>query len=128
MFYYLLSIPLLTKERRTKTISNSSFSFRLGIEGEREFKSKLSEINQNMKVLGSELKVVSSAFDGQEKSVRSLSARNDVLKKTVDEQKEKVRLLTEALQNASESFGENDRSFIYQTNILVKCYSLHIRI
>ena len=90
-------------------MSNSAFGFRLGIEGEREFKSKLSEINQNMKVLGSELKVVSSAFDGQEKSVRSLSARNDVLKKTVDEQKEKVRLLTEALQNASESFGENDR-------------------
>ena len=88
---------------------SSSFGFKLGIEGEREFKSKLSEINQNMKVLGSELKVVSSAFDGQEKSVRSLSARNDVLKKTVDEQKEKVRLLTEALQNASESFGENDR-------------------
>ena len=109
-------------------MSNSSFGFRLGIEGEREFKSKLSEINQNMKVLGSELKVVSSAFDGQEKSVRSLSARNEVLKKTVDEQKEKVRLLTEALQNASESFGENDRSFIYQANILVKCYSLHIRI
>ena len=45
-------------------MSNSSFGFRLGIEGEREFKSKLSEINQNMKVLGSELKVVSSAFDG----------------------------------------------------------------
>ena len=107
---------------------SSTFGFRLGIEGEREIKSKLYEINQNMKVLGSELKVVSSACDGQERNVRSLSARNDVLKKTVDEQKEKVRLLTEALQNASESFGENYRSFIYHTNILVKCYSLHIRI
>lgn len=90
-------------------MSGNSFGFKLGIEGEREFKSKLTEINQTMKVLGSELKVVSSEFDGQEKSVRSLSARNDVLKKTVDEQKEKVRLLTEALKNSSESFGENDR-------------------
>lgn len=86
-----------------------TFGFKIGITGESEFKRKLSEINQDMKVLGSELKAVSAQFDGQDKSVQSLTAKNQVLHKSVDEQKFKVQALTEALDNASTSFGENDK-------------------
>ena len=86
-----------------------NFGLKIGIEGEKEFKKALSEINQSFKVLGSEMKLVSSQFDSNDKSIQALSARNTVLNKEIDAQRQKIETLRAALQNASESFGENDR-------------------
>lgn len=86
-----------------------NFGLKIGIEGEKEFKKALSEINQFFKVLGSEMKLVSSQFDKNDKSVQALSARNTVLNKEIEAQKNKVETLRAALRNAADSFGENDR-------------------
>ena len=86
-----------------------NFGLKIGIEGETEFKKALSEINQSFKVLGSEMKLVSSQFDKNDKSVQALSARNTVLNKEIEAQKNKVETLRAALRNAADSFGENDR-------------------
>ena len=86
-----------------------NFGLKIGIEGEKEFKKALSEINQSFKVLGSEMKLVSSQLDKNDKSVQALSARNTVLNKEIEAQKNKVETLRAALQNAADSFGENDR-------------------
>jgi phage-related minor tail protein len=86
----------------------NDFGLKIGIEGEREFKQALRDINQNFKVLGSEMKLVTSQFDKQENSIGAVTARNKVLNKEIEEQKEKVNLLEKALKNAADSFGEND--------------------
>lgn len=86
-----------------------SFGLKLGIEGEKEFKQALTDINKNFKVLGSEMKLVASQFDKNDNSVEALTARNEVLNKQIDAQKSKIESLRSALKNASESFGENDR-------------------
>ena len=39
-----------------------NFGFKIGVEGEKEFKKALSEINGTMKVLGSEMKLVESSL------------------------------------------------------------------
>lgn len=49
-----------------------SFGLKIGLEGEKEFKKALSEINQSFKVLGSEMKVVSSQFDKNDIPCRHL--------------------------------------------------------
>ena len=85
------------------------FGLKIGLEGEKEFKKALSEINQSFKVLGSEMKVVQSQFDKNDNSVEALTARNQVLNKEIEAQKQKIETLRSALANASESFGENDR-------------------
>lgn len=85
------------------------FGLKIGLEGEKEFKKALSEINQSFKVLGSEMKVVQSQFDKNDSSVEALTARNKVLNKEIEAQKQKIETLRSALANASESFGENDR-------------------
>ena len=64
-----------------------NFGLKIGIEGEKEFKKALSEINQSFKVLGSEMKLVSSQFDSNDKSIQALSARNTVLNKEIDAQR-----------------------------------------
>ena len=55
------------------------------------------------------MKLVESQFSSQDKSVEALTARNDVLNKNIDTQKSKIETLRSALENASSSFGENDR-------------------
>ncbi|NCC05945.1 MAG: phage tail protein, partial [Proteobacteria bacterium] len=86
-----------------------NFGLKIGVEGEKEFKSALRDINQSFKVLGSEMKLVTSEFDKQDKSIAATAARNEVLNKAIDAQKDKISTLEAALRNASESFGENDR-------------------
>lgn len=86
-----------------------NFGLKIGLEGEKEFKKALADINQSFKVLGSEMKVVQSQFDKNDDSVEALTARNQVLGKEIDAQRKKIETLRQALENASTSFGENDR-------------------
>lgn len=90
-------------------MGNDDFGLKIGIEGEREFKNAIREINQSFKVLGSEMNLVASQFDKQDKSVEAVAARNRVLSKEIDSQKEKIATLEKALANAASSFGETDR-------------------
>ena len=45
-----------------------NFGLRIGVEGEKEFKNALSDINRSFKVLGSEMNLGTSQFDKQDKS------------------------------------------------------------
>ena len=87
----------------------NDFGLRIGVEGESDFKRALYEINQTFKVLGSEMTLVTSQFDKNDSSVQALTSRNTVLNREIDAQKGKIETLRFALENASESFGENDR-------------------
>ena len=88
---------------------SENFGLKVGLEGEKEFKKSLTDINNSFKVLGSEMKLVDSQFDKNDKSAKALTARNQVLGKEIDQQKQKIETLRAALTNATESFGENDR-------------------
>ena len=88
---------------------SDNFGLKIGIEGEKEFKNSIREINSSFKVLASEMNLVTSQFSKQEASIQSLSSKNEVLNREIAAQKEKIELLKNALTNASESFGENDR-------------------
>jgi Phage-related protein len=85
-----------------------NFGLKIGLEGEKEFKNALRDINQSFKVLGSEMTLVASQFDKNDKSVQAVTARNAVLNKEIDAQREKITTLKAALDNAASSFGEND--------------------
>ena len=86
-----------------------TFGLKIGLEGEKEFKKALTEINQSFKVLGSEMKLVESQFGKNDSSAEALAARHRVLSEQVEAQKKKVEMLKQALANAAETFGENDR-------------------
>lgn len=89
-------------------MSDSTFGLKIGVEGEREFKKALTEINREMRVLGSEMKLVASQFDKNETSAAALSAKNAQLAKEVEAHRNKVETLKAALENSAQSFGEND--------------------
>lgn len=87
----------------------SNFGLKIGLEGEKEFRNSLRDINTSFKVLGSEMNLIASQFDKNDRSVGALTARNELLNKEIDTQKSKISTLEKALQNAASSFGETDK-------------------
>lgn len=85
----------------------NDFGLRVGVDGEAEFKRALKEINTEMRTLGSEAKLVASQFDDNDKSIAAMTERSKVLSKQIDEQKKKIDLLSDGLQNAKTKYGEN---------------------
>lgn len=89
-------------------MADSSFGLKIGLEGEREFKRAITDINREMRVLGSEMKLVASQFEKNDQSAAALTARNQALGREIEAQRSKVETLRSALENAASSFGEND--------------------
>lgn len=81
---------------------------RIGIDGEKEFRKELQDINQQLRTLGSEMKAVTSAFDENTDSQEALAAQAQVLNRQIDTQKQKLSQLEKGLQMSSEKYGEND--------------------
>ena len=82
---------------------------RIGIEGEKEYKKAIQDIVSGQKVLKSELELVSAKFEGQEGSIEGLTAKHDVLQRTIYSEQEKIETLRKALKNSAQAFGESDQ-------------------
>ena len=72
---------------------SDNFGIKIGVEGEKEFKNSLREINSSFKVLASEMNLVTSEFSKNDKSMQSLSFKSEVLSREITAQKEKIELL-----------------------------------
>ena len=72
---------------------SDNFGIKIGVEGEKEFKNSLREINSSFKVLASEMNLVTSEFSKNDKSMQSLSSKSEVLSREITAQKEKIELL-----------------------------------
>lgn len=81
---------------------------RICIDGEKEFRKELQNINQQLRTLGSEMKAVTSAFDENTDSQEALAAQAQVLNRQIDTQKQKLSQLEKGLQMSAEKYGEND--------------------
>lgn len=80
-----------------------NISTRMSIEGDAEYKQKLSGINSEIKTLGSQLKLTESQFAGQANSMAALTAKGSALSNLYQAQQQKVNALAEALKNAQTS-------------------------
>lgn len=79
---------------------------RLSFDGEKEYKDNCAQINSNLKELSSELKLSSAQFSDNGKSVDALRSKQDILKKTFDEQKTKVAETEKAYNAMKDAQGE----------------------
>lgn len=94
---------------------------RIGIDGEKEFKSALSAINAEMKTLDSSMKLMQEEFADMADSEEAVAAKSGILTKSVETQERKISLLTseydrannklsglaDALETAEREFGKN---------------------
>lgn len=82
---------------------------KIEVDGEKEYKQAISELNKGNQVLASELRKVSEQYKGNEGSIEALNAKGEVLQKQLQQQQDKVSLLQDALKNAARQYGEADK-------------------
>lgn len=90
-------------------MATSDIGVGLKVDGEKEFKQAISDINREVKLLTNEMKLVTETFKGNAQSQDALREKSRVLNEQIDKQNEKIRKLQEALDNAKEEYGENSR-------------------
>ena len=82
---------------------------RIGIEGEKQFRDAIKDINTHLKTLGTEMMAVTSKFNKNDNSVEALTAKNKVLNKQIEAQRQKLSELQKGLDAATQKYGENSR-------------------
>ena len=79
---------------------------RLGVDGEKAFRSSIDAINANIKSMGSELKAVTAQFAKNADSEEALTAKNQVLAKSIAATKEKISVLDKQLERQAEKLRD----------------------
>ena len=88
----------------TRTITT-----RIALDGEKAFKDQMAQVNGELRNLKSEMTLVDATFKGQANTTEALTAKHKVLQGSVEQQREKVRALTQAVEDATQAYGDNDK-------------------
>lgn len=84
-------------------------STRLALDGEKEFKKQLSDVNSELRNLDADMKNVTESFKGNANTAEALRAKQKVLTGQIEQQEEKVRALRQALDDAEDAYGDNNK-------------------
>lgn len=85
----------------TRTIAT-----RLTLDGEKEFKKQMGLVNGELRNLSSEMHLATAEFKGQANSAEYLTKKDEILRKEIDQQEEKVRALTQAVEDSKKVNGD----------------------
>ena len=88
-------------------MASKSFGGSVKLTGESEYQKALRGISDNLKVLNSEMRVVTSQYDKNDNSAEKLKATSEVLNKKIEEQENKIKVLKSALEQAENETGKN---------------------
>ena len=81
---------------------------RVELDGEKQYKQALTELNSSNRVLASEMKKLKAEYQGNTESVEYLTKKGELLDKQMQAQREKVETLRKAVAAAAEANGEAD--------------------
>ena len=87
--------------------SDGVIKHKIVLEGEKEYKKALTDINRAQRVTASELRANKAAYDEAEGSQEALTSRLEILTRAHDQAGEKVALLTRRLEQVSQAYGED---------------------
>ena len=80
---------------------------RVELDGERQYKQALSELQRGNAVLGSEMRKLQAEYKGNTESTEFLTKKGELLERQLLQQKDKVQTLRDALKNAAKQYGES---------------------
>lgn len=81
----------------------------LALDGEKAFKEGLSAASRQLGVLKSEMKANKAVFGENQNSLEALTAKGKLFEQQVDQQKEVVRALAQAVEESADKYGEADK-------------------
>ncbi|MFR0971406.1 MAG: phage tail tape measure protein [Blautia massiliensis (ex Durand et al. 2017)] len=78
----------------------------IALDGEKEFRSAVTDCEKTLKTLRSEMNYVTEEAKGQEDSMESLQKVHEVMAKVLNESKNKQEAINDALEHAKESYNK----------------------
>ena len=93
-------------------MANYNIGPKIGIEGEKEFRAQISRINREYSAMESYTTAVSTAMQQQGKSQELLASKANGLRQQLGLQEQKFRELSNALEKAKASYGENSQEVL----------------
>ena len=92
---------------------------RVELDGEKEYKQALQELNTGNKTLASEMRKLQAEYKGNTESTEYLTKAGEILERQLLQQQDKVKKLQEAVAHAAKEYGEADsrtQSYVQQLN------------
>lgn len=93
---------------------------RLSVEGEKEFKAALREIDAQLKINKSEIKLLTEEYKLNDTGIDSLVTKQKVLSDTINLQGAKVETLDELYKKSADTYGETDARVLKLKNSMVE--------
>ena len=90
-------------------MANKKLGARIELDGEKEYKKAIEELNSGNRVLASEMKLLQEQYKGSEGSMEALTSKSELLERQLLRQKDKVQTLKDALKASASEHGEADR-------------------
>lgn len=111
--------------------------FRIGIDGEKEFKDSLAACGAQLKSLGAEMKAITAEFQDNASDMEALTAKTNILKKSIEANDNQMKILTsqydrqkatllelsDALDRAAAEYGANSKEVGTAQNAYNKQYT-----
>lgn len=111
--------------------------FRIGIDGEREFKDSLAACGAQLKSLGAEMKAITAEFQDNASDMEALTAKTNILKRSIEANDNQMKILTsqydrqkatllelsDALDRAAAEYGANSKEVGTAQNAYNKQYT-----
>lgn len=88
---------------------SNTFGGNIKLQGESEYRKAISQITQQLKVMGSEMSKVTAEFGKNDTSTQNLTQKNKILNQEIETQKQKIETLKGALADAQKEYGENSK-------------------
>ena len=80
---------------------------KIGIDGEKQFRQELTDINRLVKQYASETKALTSAYEGNEDSLEAMTAKSQAYTKQLEAQRQAVAKTEEVYEKVKTQLGEN---------------------
>lgn len=85
----------------------AGFGSSIKLSGESEYQRALKQINQSLREVSSEMKVVSATYDKNDKSTQAMAQRSETLSKALEQQQAKLGVLTQKYNEMNATYGKN---------------------
>lgn len=98
----------------------ADIGLKIGIDGEREYRKQLQQINAESRAFKSEMKELESEFDSNSSAMDKNRKKGALLEKGIKDQEKRVEELEKALDNSAKTFGENSKETLKWKNEVSK--------
>jgi len=97
---------------------STTFGGTIELGGEKEYRQAVTHITNELKVLGSEMGILSNTYDKNNQSIEGYTKKNELLTEQIEKQKEKSEALRTLVAEMTQKYGENSNATLkWQTEL-----------